>query len=134
MFQRKLIAGLGVTAVGVFCASTYTRIKVENYFTEQEYYKRAVQVFMKHQPSIDILGPPVTCRRINLSDINNKMNNVKVTFVIPVSGKKSYGKLFVDASRESPEQVWGINEIKLCLNSKPDKYLSVCKLENCNLK
>ncbi|XP_013422103.1 uncharacterized protein LOC106182026 [Lingula anatina] len=102
--ETYIVAILTVFSCGTL--STYyawTRKTRRHYamFSDQNYYKDAVEILKGYTPAISYLGEPVTAKPLSPFDPASVVGNeLSVVIKIPVLGPKGKGHLFSFASRE----------------------------------
>jgi len=119
------IVGAGVSLVMV----NKTRGKIG----KQEYYVKAFEVLEQNKTAMDLIGPPITKFRVDLSDAQHNCFEPNFTLMkVPFRGTRRKGNLFVWADKHHSLNNWTIRRLEIIFDDIKDKKVIVYKNPNEN--
>ncbi|XP_065312698.1 uncharacterized protein LOC135922209 [Gordionus sp. m RMFG-2023] len=72
--------------------------KAQRLFQEQEFYKQSVQIIRQYKPLVNIVGEPITMKKIKIMDFEeNYVNSESAKVTIPFKAPKHNGFIRIEA-------------------------------------
>ncbi|XP_042902979.1 uncharacterized protein [Parasteatoda tepidariorum] len=115
-YTHKKFAALGFTALSIAAGSMYLRKKIEDSIGNSTVCKSSIEDLLKHNPSVELLGKPVTWCNPSLLDRSNRITKDVANINVPVAGPKKAGFLVIDAFKQEADTTWTVNVLKLKLD------------------
>jgi len=85
-------------------------------------YEHAFELINQDEDLLEVLGSPIEKEGMVQGNINWSNGNKSAKMVVPISGPKGKGKLYIDATGEGDE--WNYHEIRVEVEDQEFDYLN----------
>ena len=115
------VGGCLTIIIGAIALFSSIYFGVTGLMEESQPYEHAFELINQDEDLIDVLGSPIEKDGMVQGNINWVNGNKSAKLVVPISGPKEKGKLFIDASGKGDE--WNYHEIRVEVNEEEFDYI-----------
>ncbi|CAF0793252.1 unnamed protein product [Brachionus calyciflorus] len=110
----KIALGLAFPVIGM---AYMTQNKIAKNFSNETYFKEAVELIKGYTPAMEKLGQPVRIKKIDISDDFNYQDLEKAKVKIPLQGQRCAAEVFAYATKDNNN--WKLDYMELKYTNMP---------------
>ena len=115
------LGGCFTLIIGAIILFSSIYLGITSIMEDSEPYEYAFELINKDEQLLEVLGSPIQKNSTVQGNINWNNGNKSAKMIIPISGSKASGKLYIDATGQGDE--WNYHEIRVEVNDVEFDYL-----------